>query len=278
MSVTICKACGIVHSETNPIIDCPAQLFEELMEELRFAMDNTARTLQKWLGPSEIGDPCDRALIHKLTLAPEPARPASKPDGWRARVGSAIHTQNEEVFRNPSLPGLAGRWIVETKVDVGDIAGRTVTGHCDLFDTAAGLVVDWKTKSKSKLEAALRDVRMGRGPGQQYRVQQHLYGRGMVRAGHRVQGVMLVFLPRDGNLRDAGYWSEPYDESIADKALERCTGLVNLVELMGKDAALSMFPLCDGEYCDWCAHDRQPAPIVVRQSTRDVIAAARGKK
>ena len=277
MTAVICKACGIVHTETAPTLDCPDVLFSELLDELRYAMDNTDRQLQAWIGPSEIGDPCDRALIHKLTLDPEPARPASKPDGWRARVGSAIHAQNEEVFRNPSLPGLAGRWLVESKVDVGDIAGRPVMGHCDLFDTAAGCVVDWKTKSKSKLEAALRDVRMGRGPGQQYRVQQHCYGRGMARLGHRVTRVMLVFLPRDGNLRDVGYWSEPYDESIAVKALDRCTGLVNLVQLMGKDGALSMFPLCNGEYCDWCAHDRQPAPIVVRQSTRDLIAAARGR-
>lgn len=280
MSVVICKACGIVHTETAPTLDCPDVLFAELIDELRYAMDNTARTLQAWIGPSEIGDPCDRALIHKLAMDPEPARPAGKPDGWRARVGSAIHAQNEEVFTNPSLPGLAGRWIVETEVDVGDIDGRPVTGHCDLFDTAAGAVWDWKTKSRSRLDAELRNVRMGRGVSQTYRVQQHLYGRGMVRLGHRVTRVGLVFLPRDGNLRDAGYWSEPYDESIAVAALQRCTGLAQLTALLGQDAALAMFPPCQGEYCDWCYAEREPPkPFKAgpAPSSRDVFAELRAK-
>lgn len=273
MTAVICRDCGIVHTETAPIADCPAVLFDELIGELRYAMDNTARNLQRWLGPSEVGDPCNRALIHKLTLTPEPARPASRPDGWRARVGSAIHTQCEAVFAEPSVPELKGRWIVETKVDVGEINGRPVTGHCDLFDVEVGAVWDWKTKSKSKLEAALRDIRMGRGPGQVYRVQQHLYGRGMVRAGHRVQRVGLVFLPRDGNLRDAGYWSEPYDEALAVAALQRCTGLAQLVDQLGKDAGLALYPPCDGEYCDFCAADRKPA--TAPSSPRELIAQAR---
>lgn len=276
-TVAACKACGIEHTELAPVLDCPETLFQELIDELRFAMDNTDRQLQAWVGPSEIGDPCDRALIHKLTLDPEPARPASKPDGWRARVGSAIHSQNEEVF---TAEHLLGRYLVENEVDVGEINGRQVTGHCDLFDTGAGAVWDWKSKSKTRLDQALRDVRMGRGPGQMYRVQQHLYGRGMVRLGHRVTRVGLVFLPRDGNLRDAGYWSEPYDESIAVRALQRCTGLLQLVDLLGKDAALAMYPtLCDGEYCDWCAAERvPPAPFKAGPlpSSRDLLAQAKG--
>jgi hypothetical protein len=276
--VAICKACGIVHTETAPLCDCPETLFSELIEELRHAMDNTERTLQAWIGPSEIGDPCDRALIRKLTLTPEPARSASRPDGWRARVGSAIHTQNEGVFASPAL---LGRYVTEGEIDVGDIDGRPVTGHCDLFDTAAGAVWDWKTKSKTTLEEAKRDIRMGRGPGQLYRVQQHLYGRGMARLGHRVTRVGLVFLPRDGNLRDAGYWSEPYDEGVAVRALQRCTGLVQLVGMLGKDAALSMFPLCEGEYCDWCLAERIPPPPVPFKAgplptSRDLLASVKG--
>lgn len=276
MSAVICRACGIVHTKLAPVADCPETLFDELIDELRFAMDNQPRTLQKWIGPSEIGDPCDRALIHKLVMDDEPPRPASKPDGWRARVGNAIHDQNEAVF---SAEHLLGRYLCEQVVDVGEINGRPVLGHCDLFDIPPGAVWDWKSKTSSRLDQAKRDIRMGRGPGQIYRVQQHSYGRGLVRLGHRVTRVGLVFLPRDGNLRDAAYWSEPYDEQIAVRALQRCTGLLQLVELMGRDAALSLYPLCDSDLCDWCAADRKPpAPFKAGPlpTTRELISAAKG--
>jgi hypothetical protein len=193
-------------------------------------------------------------------------------------VGSAIHAQTEGVFASPDL---LGRYLVEQVVDVGDIDGRPVTGHCDLFDTGAGAVWDWKTKSKTTLDQALRDIRMGRGPGQLYRVQQHLYGRGMAMLGHRVRMVGLVFLPRDGNLRDAGYWSEPYDEGVAVRALQRCTGLAQLVGMLGKDAALDMFPPCEGEYCGWCLTERVPPPLVPFKAgplptSRDLLASVKG--
>lgn len=271
MSAAICRTCGVVHTDEGaPIADCPDTLFAELIDELRFAMDNAPRNLQQHIGPSEIGNPCSRALIHKLTGSAKPARPSSKPDGWRARVGSAMHAQCEEVF---SADHLRGRFIVEGKVSVGEINGQEITGHSDLFDTLGCANWDWKTKSKTQFDKARRDINAGRGPGQLYRTQAHLYGRGRERAGYPVRWVGIVYLLRDGNLRDSFPWVERYDEQIAVAALDRCTGLAQLAAALGKPAALAMFPLCDGEYCDYCAADRpvKPAPA----STRELIAGMR---
>lgn len=186
---------------------------------IEHAITNAPRSLQKRIGPSEIGDPCDHCLAAKL------AGWEQSEDGvaWLPFVGTAVHAELErhltdhEVDRN-ALHTTGTRWLCEHRVTVGQIGGVDITGSTDLFDTAAGTTWDWKIVGPTKL----KKVR-AHGPGQTYRVQAHLYGRGWVAAGHRVEHVAIWFLPRnDTRGFDGGVlWHEPYDEQVALDALAR---------------------------------------------------------
>lgn len=85
------------------------------------------------------------------------------------------------------------------------------------------------------------------GPSAQYRTQAHLYGRGLHLLGLPVETVGICFLPRNGELRDAFLWHEPWDEQIALQGLERLEGIAATCNMLG-DAALAMLPTADV----WC--------------------------
>ena len=97
-----------------------------------------------------------------------------------------------------------------------------------------------------------------KGPGQQYQVQAHTYGKGWEDEGYPVKIVMICFVPRDGELRDSFYWWEPYDRSIAEKYLDRANNRYTLLQTLGLQATLDLWPLCDStsnpdwEWCPWC--------------------------
>lgn len=229
-----------------PIMDQPAVVHDEIMHFIRHAITDHPRSAQKRIGPSEIGLECTRRLAHKLAGHDEPERVTP----WKPTVGTAIHTWLEGVFAdaNRSLWTDTPRFLLERRVNVGEINGVTITGSCDFFDTATGIVNDWKTCGKTRLQTYKR-----KGPGGQYRTQAHLYGRGWQRAGHTVNHVMITFLPRDGELSDTHLWHEPYDETIAIAALDRATGITQLIDTVGIDTVLDMYPPCDDEWCPWCA-------------------------
>lgn len=231
----------------SPPADAPETVFGELLEEIRSGIINHPRSLQKRIGPSEVGEPCARALIHKLAQHPEPERGPA----WKPTVGTAIHQWIETTISASPLQQQWHRYLLETRVTVGQIGGIDITGSCDLYDTMTATAVDWKTKGRN----TLRDHRRN-GPGPQYRAQIHLYGRGMQLAGEKPRQVMIVFLPRDGELSDVFYWSEPYDEQVALDALARANQLHTLIETFGADQALALYPPCDGEWCDWCRPPR----------------------
>lgn len=213
---------------------------------IEHAIVNSPRSLQKRIGPSEIGDPCDHCLAAKL------ASWEQTDDGvaWLPFIGTAVHAELErlitdhEVERN-ALHTTGARWLCEHRVTVGQIGGVDITGSTDLFDTAAGTTWDWKIVGPTKL----KKVR-AHGPGHTYRVQAHLYGRGWVAAGHQVEHVAIWFLPRN-DMRgiDGGLlWHEPYDEQVAVDALDRANQLhANLAALGSisadaRDAWISTLP------------------------------------
>ena len=63
---------------------------------------------------------------------------------------------------------------------------------------------------------------------------------------------MICFLPREGELSDAFIWSEPYDRSVAEETLDRVNRLAELLQAIGIDAAVSLYPPCDDTWCPWC--------------------------
>ncbi len=220
------------------------------------------RSLQKRIGPSEIGVPCDRRLGYRLGGVTEVNRADTV--AWKPFVGTAVHEQFANIIARHEIARftdgtVAPRYMVEHKVNVGQILGVDITGSCDLFDSHTGTVVDWKFTTRNMIRENYRP----NGPGEQYRTQAHLYGRGFARAGYDVRNVMIVFLTRDGEFHDRWVWSEPYDETVATDALARATSIATAIEALGNDFTIPTLPAADA-HCNWCPWHKQGASDLTR--------------
>jgi hypothetical protein len=219
----------------------PDLLYREIEWLITEAISSAPRTVQVALGPSEIGDPCARRIGHKLLGTP----PRTLPPNWKATIGTFTHAGLAEILDSNNLacaPDMGGqeRWIVETRVDVGE----GVSGTVDAYDRVTATQIDWKTCGRTMLRKYKTF-----GPGAAYQLQAHLYGLGLTRAGHPVDTVMIIFLPRQGELSEAYVWHEPFDRDLAEAALQRFVGIRTLVELLG-NSALDALPMAP----EWCTH------------------------
>ena len=189
---------------------------------------------QTRLGPSEIGDPCARRLAYKL-LGTQKARTLSTP--WRPTVGTAVHSWIEEALtahNERQREAIGGtRWLLETRIDAGPMAGGSLTGHSDCYDRVTCTAIDWKIIGPSAHKTLKANLAARRGPRTEYKVQLHTYGLGYVRRGLPVERVMLVALPSAGELDDALMWSEPWNRSIAETAMARVDRIHALTSTLG---------------------------------------------
>ncbi len=212
------------------------------------AMKAHPRSQQAAPGPSELGTPCTRRLAYKIM---DWARPNDDLDGWLATIGTSVHAWQAEVFqhadegREPWDPQC--RYLVEHRVHLPG----GITGSCDLYDRELATVLDWKVSSLDRI----RKYRTS-GPGQQYRVQAHLYALGLQAAGETPRHVAICFLPRSGLLSGLYVWTEPYDPQIAADALGRYqatrTALIELDPETHPDR-WALFPTANA-HCNWCPY------------------------
>lgn len=219
----------------------------ELVHYIRERAGNAPRSLQRTIGPSELGTPCTRRLGYQLTGAPRQERTPA----WLPVVGTAVHEWLAETFvRIPLVANDSDderpRYLVEHRVCVGEIDGVCVTGSCDLYDRVTASVIDWKIVGKTTLTAAKRH-----GPVDKYRTQVHLYGRGFLRRGLPVERVAIGYLPRNGDLSEAYLWSEHYDETVAAQALTSADAIVYAAKLAGAERIIPQLPTAD-DYCATC--------------------------
>ena len=232
----------------------PALVGKELLDIIAHAIAHQPRTLQKAIGPSEIGHPCQRRLGYKLLSAPDMNK--NQGVGWKPFIGTCVHHELEGVFADNNLFYRTwfsedhDRWLGESKVNVGALGygpdGTDIEGHSDLYDRVTCGVIDWKIVGPNPLKNY-----KAHGPGQQYRTQAHAYGRGFVRRGLPVDYVMIVFLPRNGELMpDTHIWFEPYDESVALAGLERVNAIKTVTDTLGR-AGLAHLKTADA-YCYRC--------------------------
>lgn len=209
---------------------------------------NIERTLQKEIGPSEVGQPCDRRLVMQLLGAEEIN---GDRDQWPATVGTAVHELLASAFRRNNdvlvSQGKPPRWIVEQPITIRP----GLVGHTDLVDLWTWTIIDHKNVSV----ASLRAHKKAGHPGRQYEAQAHLYGLGWARAGLPVSKVAIAFYPKSGMMRDSWMWTADYDEGIALAALDRMDTLLataNEADLADQlDQYLWSLPR-DHEHCDWC--------------------------
>lgn len=205
----------------------PGNALEEIKGILEDSIVNQPRSLQKIIGPSEIGNPCDHCIAAKLAgwKKQEYGIP------WASTIGTGGHLLFETFFNRyeAAHSGRRHRFLTEAPVMVGRIQGREIWGSTDLLDTVTGMTVDWKFVG----EASLKKYRQG--PSQQYRVQAHLYAKGWNDAGIPVKHVSIYFLPRTRSRMSEGFWwTEPYNPEIAWKALARVNRIAFNVELEGE--------------------------------------------
>lgn len=237
---------------------------------IRDSITRHPRSLQKRIGPSEIGKPCDRWILHKLNGDGEPDRGPA----WKPAIGTAVHDQLERWFDEANRGGGEvdkTEWITEWQVTVGTIGGTSITGHSDLFHVPTGTVIDHKIVGPKQLTK----YRI-HGPSDQYRVQAHLYGKGFTDDGGwgPCRTVAIAFLPRDGELQNAVFWSEPYNPHLAGEAMLRANRLNLMLQVVGIDAALQAASLCDDQWCTWCKTEQRAQARAAGGSLFDVGPAA----
>jgi hypothetical protein len=180
--------------------DVPALLLAGIRDFQR----SRPRSMQKEVGPSQLGSPCDHCLAAALA-----GWEKGNDDAWLPLIGTAVHA----LLLTPEVYG--EEWLVEHRVTVGDVAGRAVEGNADLFHAPTGTVVDFKIVGASTLNESRRN-----GSKLQYQRQIQLYGAGFVNAGYEVNTCLIAYLPRNSpNLSDAFFDAHPFDATIAAETL-----------------------------------------------------------
>ena len=157
------------------------------------------RSLQIEIGPSSLGG-CRRRVWHELKQTPK----LNPTETLGAILGTFIHSGMEKVMKRQDPFG--DNYMIEIEVE-----HEGLRGHCDLFIKDLGLVVDFKTSTKSGLRY-LND--------RQKLWQVHTYGYLLSKNGYEVKEVALVGIPRDGKMADIKIVQEPYSELIALEALQ----------------------------------------------------------
>lgn len=227
------------------------QMAQRVLELIVDAANNSPRSLQKRIGPSEVGEPCERKLTYKMHDWPE-CNPNQDPIA--SVIGIGFHSWMEEVFtgRNTVLEQLgATRYKIEEKVTVrqGPTDDATIKGSSDLYDRLARTVWDWKLTGTSSIDNYRR-----KGPGDQYRKQAHLYGLGQEAAGETPERVAICFVARYHELR-VHVWTEPYDRQVALDALERLDRIRQRIYDLDPEAnpeRWSQIPTSDQAKCRFC--------------------------
>lgn len=234
----------------------PPSTLDEVHDMLMRWENSRPRTVQKTLGPSELGTPCDRQIALKLAGVKRHDRGLP----WAPMCGTAVHELMEEVLRAENERLGRERWVIEQQVQLDD----ELSGHGDAFDTDWGMVVDWKyTGSTARRKASRRTVPNAELVSPEYRTQAHLYGLGHRNAGRDVRFVRLVLLARSHDFAESVEWTEPYDEKIAVDAMMRFYGIRDRVLALNGGVhpeALKLIEAAPGEACKWCPFQRVTPP------------------
>lgn len=196
------------------------ELKREVQALIRWTDANSPRSLQKRIGPSEMGDTCDRRIAYRIAEIPEVN---SVRDPWPAIVGTAIHRWMEsavEKHQRARRGGMVDAWTTEMAVSPDPLA----QGHSDVYDADKQRVIDWKTAGA----AVLKKIK-AQGPPARYIYQANLYGLGHENAGRPVKDIALVFLPRAGWLSSVYVWRDIYRRDLAEYAVDRVYKLGDLL-------------------------------------------------
>jgi hypothetical protein len=242
--VTFTQPVGTVTEHETGAGSALAQMIRSLILD---TANNAPRSRQRRIGPSEVGNPCSRALAYKALDWPEV--PGADRDPWASVQGTAVHAWMAELFeaRDPK----SERYLVEQRVTVrqGYTPDATIAGSADLYDRETGTVFDWKIVGVTSLQKYRRN-----GPGDQYRIQANLYGLGMENAGEKPKRVAIVFLPRH-HVLEPYVWVDEYRRDVAEQGLARLDAIRELVLKTDPEAnpqLWALFPTSPEARCIFC--------------------------
>ena len=207
---------------------------------------HSPRSLQKELGPSEIGTPCDRQIVGKLAGI---ERTNHIVDPWASIVGIALHSWFAKAFEwdNQRLDYL--RWLVEFRVH----AHEDHPGTGDLYDFLHEAVVDHKNLG----DTPMNHLRQS-GPPLRYYRQLLTYARGFRIMGLPVRRVVLVAWPRTKSSLATTYVHEiplgPEHDAELDAVFDRMKILKAMAELVreGVMSIHDIIPTPSDDECYFC--------------------------
>ena len=263
---------GAFYSQAAPVTIAPALIngntefavqYAREMRELAVAhANNDPRSLQKHLGPSEIGHSCSRQIVAKLADLPVINHTT---DPWASIMGRAGHKWTEELRLWVNATTGQPRFLPEFRVKPGGSGGAFLEhdGSSDAYDAEHNAVVDDKF---------LGDTSMGKlkqhGPPRHYWTQFLLYRRGLLALGLPVDRIILLAWPRTRSTLDAMYvWEHVVtdederflDDVIAPELLWRKQWAA---AVLAGTAQINDVPMDTEDSCQWC-------PIYRPQSVRD---------
>jgi hypothetical protein len=215
---------------------------------------DSARSTQVAIGPSEVGEPCERQLSYKMLNWPVSN---TAHDPIAAIIGTGFHMWMADKFQarqSEIAPGVT-RYRIEERVTVREAANpdASLTGSADLYDRLMAANLDWKLTGVSSLDKYRRQ-----GPGEKYRIQAHLYGLGQENAGEPVTRVAVAFVGRYHELM-VHVWSEPYDKQVALDALDRLDRIRNQVTALDPEQHpdnWALIPTPEKPNCRFCDYLR----------------------
>jgi hypothetical protein len=232
------------------------QLLADLKDMIRLADSEKPRSQQVALGPSEVGHPCARKLAYGLTaqrawaasnaIEPNQRGHNTGSDPLAAIIGTATHSWLEEAAHAANRRLGRTRWLTEIRVEVCP----GLSGSCDIYDFDTFTAIDWKVPGAARFK---KYTTTGAGPT--YKGQRHMYGRGLIRMGLRVDFVANCYIPRAGTLAGTKLQREPYDDDLVTEILARIDtvkGLVEGLSLQSTPEHFALIPITPDSDCAFC--------------------------
>lgn len=232
--------------ETTPAPTVESTEWTEIRGIIEDHITNQPRSLQKEIGPSELGTDCLHCLAARLA-GWEKRQSAA----WLPFIGTCVHERFEHLFNSRKdeftvpdddggEPCAVKRFEAERHVDVGEIHGlhghQRIHGSIDLYDAENNTTIDWKITGPT----TIRNVKAN-GPSQQYRIQASLYGIGLENDGEPCKRNAIYFLPKNSvSLADALPIEFDFDPKPGRWALSRAQLIANLLDLIEQEDGTEM--------------------------------------
>lgn len=211
------------------------------------------RSVQRHLGPSELGVACDRQVVGKMAELPATNHVA---DPWPSIVGTAVHAWLADTFANHNQRMGALRFLAEQRVTPRD----QNPGTADLYDAVEQAVVDHKCLGRTTLEKLRKS-----GPPRKYYVQLLLYALGYRRLGFPVKRVAIIAYPRtESTLNKLYVWDHeltPEDDQLLRQVFLETDARERLATYV-RDGRLDLMDIpaaADSEDCFFCPFYRPEA-------------------